>query len=218
MPVGYEIMGALSDVDALWDAARAATTAFKAKLDATGNLSLVAARDAVRTGLAMATDTLKYMRSPEYRSADTILLDEGAVPFWRLKWHEDEVTKEINAAVAAGKDLNAAPYQHVTDLKKWLVATFSTTVTARAGRTSYDVIERDFWNGVKDSLARRAKDLYYAATHPIETATGIPAWAWWVGGGVLAVGVLGVLGVIGYKALAAGGPVVVGYATRRLSR
>ena len=219
MTAGYEIMGTLvGDIDTVWDDAKAATAGFKAKLDEAGVLSLAAARDAVRAGLAMATGTIAYMRSPEYRSADTILLDEGAVPLWRLKWHEDEVAKEVGEAAASGKNLNAVPYKHADDLKKGLVATFSVSAGARAGRTAYDIIERDFWAGVKDALAKKAEDLAYAATHPLETATGIPAWAWWVGGGVLAVGVLGILGLVGYKAVVASGPVVVGSALRRFSR
>ncbi len=132
---------------------------------------------------------------------------------WKLQWHQ--------GAIAGQAATPQALYGHGEDLKKWVVQAF---IEANAAEEGAGTIEGmtigqmwvDMWTIIRKELAKLPAAMRKAVSDTVEWWTGIPLWAWALGGAAL-VGVVG-YGVYRVATGPAGGAVTSALAAQYFGR
>lgn len=124
-----------------------------------------------------------------------------------LNWHDVELKKVANNQYA--------PYVAAADLKEWVLRAFEEQNAAEEGQNDATFLKAmgdwaDMWVEVGKWLADHAEKVAVeagkvvatvmslpgkVASTALEKATGVPTWAWWVGGGLA----VGLVGLVSYK-------------------
>ncbi len=101
-----------------------------------------------------------------------------------MLWHDNELSKYGDPT---------AIYPNGDDLKKWTMQAFIDANSVEEGRSEQEMIWTALWTEIGEELAKMPPKIFQAVAklpgQVVEAATGIPAWAFYVGGGVLLIGV-----------------------------
>jgi hypothetical protein len=123
-----------------------------------------------------------------------------------VQWHEDNLGQFGDPT---------AIYPNSADLKKWVMQSFIDANSVEEGRAMQEVIWNAMWTEIGEELAKMPAKIVQAIVklpgQALEAVTGIPSWVWWIGGGVLVVGV----GLAAWKVITLATPAVAGVAARR---
>lgn len=153
---------------------------------------LAGGQEAIRQAKEIAKETWTKPALPGETSRDNV--------FWKLDWHDKKLAEMRQGSVNA-------VYPHGDDLKKWVLAAYSEWNAAEDGRGESERVA-----GKRlDDLGRRIAELPGVAVEAIrqlpgkivESATGIPLWAW----SLLLVGGAGLTGYGVWRILVATAPV-----------
>lgn len=128
---------------------------------------------------------------------------------WKLKWHE--------GALGALASTPNAIYQSSADLEHWAMQAFIESNAVEEGAAWVDGAWSRMWDEIGAALAALPKQIVQTLAklpgQVFEATTGIPSWAFYVGGAAL----VGLLGYGTYRILRgpAGGAIVSHYLGRR---
>lgn len=165
------------------------------------------ARAMVKNAQRVVMDTLRNAEGSVFQRAlpgiTTLKKTQG-----HLQWHAD--------MLAAFADPTAM-YPHADDLKKWTMQAFIDANAVEEGRGAQEQVWQDMWTEIGEELMKLPSTVARAvAAIPgaiVEGVTGIPMWAWTIGG----ITVLGLLGFAIYKIVRGASPTVLRIAEKRLS-
>ena len=146
------------------------------------------------------------------------------MPRGHVKWHLDYIAKRKFFEGALGPDKIA--YDKSEDLKKWVSACYRIMVAADQDSALRDSIRDELRSDLIDAVVSapgRAADMALAAPGKVvESATGLPLWAWSllaVGGvGLLGYGVVKILSAIAPAVAPAVAPAIVGIGVEEFQR
>ena len=123
-----------------------------------------------------------------------------------LQWHADKL---------AGLSDPMALYDSSDDVKKWAMQAWIDANAVEEGRARQGEIWDDMWTEIGQELAKMPAKIVKAVValpgQAFEGLTGIPSWVFWVGGGVLVLGV----GVGVWKLITLATPAVAHVAAQR---
>lgn len=137
------------------------------------------ARALVKHGLQVADETIKQAEGGFFTKALPNLqtLKNARA---HVQWHADKL---------AGMPDPTAMYADGEDLKKWVMEAFINANAVEEGRSRQEEIWTEMWTEIGDALAKLpAKIVKMVAALPgqiLEAVTGIPVWAFYVGGSVI---------------------------------
>lgn len=115
--------------------------------------------------------------------------------YWKLKWHENNINNQ--------RDKPNAAYGSIDDLKLWAARAFSEYDVIKTGKAALAANWEMLWADMGKNLADLPQNARDAAGDAVEWFTGIPAWAWVLGGAAL----FGLLGYGLFKVAVAAAPV-----------
>jgi hypothetical protein len=116
--------------------------------------------------------------------------------YWKLKWHEAELAKG-----GASSEM----YGSGADLKKYVMEAFVEANAAEEGAAWIEGAWNKMWQEIGRAVAALPAQVRQAVATAVSSITGVPIWAWAIGGTL----VVGLVGYGAYKILA--GPVARRY-------
>ncbi len=123
----------------------------------------------------------------------------------KLQWHADNLTKFSASSPTM-------VYPSGDDLKKWVMQAYIEANAVEEGAAYLDDSWQKMWNEISSKLKAMPRAALSASGDVVETVTGVPVWAWALGG----VGVVTLLGFAIYKlANSQTGATIAGVAARR---
>lgn len=152
------------------------------KMNALKQVPVSVAQVLLRNGQDAINHAITVAKSKNLPNQNTL-----NVNFYKLQWHQTELAKYAATPFAI--------YPSADDLKKWVMEAFINANATDVGAEWVSNGLSKMWAEIRTAIAALPAQARAAVSAAVEGITGVPLWAWGVGG----VAVVGLLGFAVYK-------------------